>query len=231
MNQQQINPYLFALKSCEASSFSPLMFITPQVSADEVVALTEAFIRGGGRWVQLRLKDITRDVRIDAGRRLFDVCRTHGAVCIINDSAEVALELGAHGVHLGKSDMPVPQARLMLGDDSIIGGTANTLDDMIRLADEGVDYIGLGPFRFTTTKKNLSPVLGLEGYTRLMAEFRQRGYTLPVTAIGGIVANDIPELMHTGISGVAVSGVIAGHSQPDIMTEQMLKLISSGGEK
>ncbi len=203
------------------------MLITPNVSADEVVALTEAYISGGGRWVQLRLKDVSRDERVDAGRRLLAVCRTHGAVCIINDSAEVALELGAHGVHLGKSDMPVPQARLMLGDDAIIGGTANTLDDMIRLANEGIDYIGLGPFRFTTTKKNLSPVLGLDGYTRLMAEFRQRGYRHPVTAIGGIVASDIPELMQTGISGVAVSGVIASHSHPDEMTEQMLKVISS----
>jgi thiamine-phosphate pyrophosphorylase len=116
--------------------------------------------------------------------------------------------VNATGVHLGKTDMPPAEARRILGDGFIIGGTANTFEDIRRLTDEGVDYIGLGPFRFTATKKNLSPILGLEGYKDILSRCRAAGIALPVLAIGGITVDDIPALMQTGVSGIAVSSAI-----------------------
>ncbi|MDO7742297.1 MAG: thiamine phosphate synthase, partial [Pedobacter sp.] len=130
------------------------------------------------------------------------------AKLIVNDYPRIALQADAWGVHLGLDDMPVPEARALLGPDKCIGGTANTFADIQRRAAEGADYIGLGPFRFTTTKKNLSPIVGLQGYTELMKQMREAGITIPVIAIGGINPADIPAILQTGIYGIAISGVL-----------------------
>ena len=124
------------------------------------------------------------------------------------------MKAGADGVHLGKNDMPVDKAREMAGNGFIIGGTANTFEDISRLAAQGADYIGCGPFRFTTTKKNLAPVLGSEGYRRLVAGMKAGGIALPIVAIGGICLADIPEILSTGVSGIALSGSILRAADP-----------------
>ena len=102
----------------------------------------------------------------------------------------------------------------MLGEEFIIGGTANTFEDIERLASQGADYIGCGPFRFTTTKKNLAPVLGLEGYRDIIAKMEDAGIDLPVVAIGGITADDIDEILATGVRGIALSGTILRAENP-----------------
>ena len=130
---------------------------------------------------------------------------------------------GADGVHLGKNDMPVDEARRLLGHDKIIGGTANTFEDIERLHRQGTDYIGCGPFRFTTTKKSLSPVLGLEGYKRIVSDMKAHGIDLPIVAIGGILKSDIADIMQTGVTGIAVSGGILNAESP---TEEMKQFIS-----
>ena len=132
---------------------------------------------------------------------------------------------GADGVHLGKNDMPVDEARKILGPDKIIGGTANTIDDIIRLHRQGADYIGCGPFRFTTTKKKLSPVLGLEGYRDIVLKMREKGIDLPIVAIGGITVDDIPAIMGTGVTGIALSGAILNAEDPKSMTESILETL------
>ena len=86
---------------------------------------------------------------------------------------------GADGVHLGKLDMPIKEARERLGKDFIIGGTANTFEDIRQHAADGADYIGCGPFRFTTTKRKLSPILGLDGYHSILTQMREKGITIP----------------------------------------------------
>lgn len=166
-----------------------------------------ATIRGVG-WVQLRVKDKPYAEWKQLALATQDLCRGR-ATLIINDSPELALEIGADGVHLGQQDMPPAEARALLGPDFIIGGTANTFADIERLVAAGVDYIGLGPFRFTTTKQNLSPVLGLAGYTELLAQCRAAGFTVPILGIGGILLDDVAPLMATGLYGVAVSGGIS----------------------
>jgi len=160
------------------------------------------------------------------GRELAALCRDYGATLIIDDHVELVDAIGADGVHLGKNDMPVTEVRRILGSDRIIGATANTLDDMLAAVTAGADYIGLGPYRFTTTKKKLSPMLGLEGYRRVMAAFR-RVSDLPVVAIGGIGTPDIAPLMQTGITGVAVSGALLTAPDPPAETRAMLSALKT----
>ena len=123
--------------------------------------------------------------------------------------------------------MPVDEARKILGPDIIIGGTANTIEDIIRLHKHGADYIGCGPFRFTTTKKNLSPVLGLEGYAAARSFMRSRHISIPLVAIGGITAADIPAILRAGASGIALSGSIVGAPDPVAATQEIVNIIKS----
>jgi len=163
-------------------------------------------LEGGCKWVQLRMKGATTDELRAVAVKSQQMCRERGATFIIDDNVALVRELHADGVHLGRNDMPISEARRILGSDYIIGGTANTIDDVEMHYRSGANYIGCGPFRYTTTKSNLSPVLGLQGYSNIIAEMKRRGLEIPVVAIGGITASDIPQIMQTGMSGIAVSG-------------------------
>ena len=179
---------------------------------------------GGSRWIQLRMKgaaiDDVRSVALEAMR----MCKECGATFVIDDHVELVKELGADGVHLGKNDMPIKEARSLLGEGFIIGGTANTFADVKAHYEAGADYIGCGPFRFTTTKENLSPVLGLEGYEQILRRMKDEGIDLPVVAIGGITINDIPQLMRIGMSGVALSGTVLRAADPVAEMRQIVSM-------
>lgn len=179
-------------------------------------------LEGGCRWVQLRMKDATPEEILPIALEAQKLCKAKDATFIIDDHVELVKKIGADGVHLGKLDMPVGEARKILGDSFIIGGTSNTFEDIAMHAAAGADYIGCGPFRFTTTKKNLSPVLGLEGYQTLVAKMKENGLTLPIVAIGGINAADIPAIMRTGVSGIALSGTVLRAENP---VSEMRKLM------
>lgn len=182
---------------------------------------------GGCRWVQLRMKDVTVDDMRPVALQAQKMCREAGAMFIIDDHVELVKELKADGVHLGKNDMPIAEARLLLGNGFIIGGTANTFDDVKMHAVAGADYIGCGPFRFTTTKKGLSPVLGIEGYKYIVDKMKTEGIDLPIVAIGGITADDIPVVMQTGVTGVALSGTMLRAEHPVQEMKRLLALINS----
>ena len=179
------------------------------------------FLAGGGRWVQLRMKDASDDEITDKALRIKEMCRQYGATFIVNDKPEIALAVRAHGVHLGRNDMNPAEARKMLGKEYVIGGTANTFEDVVRLKNAGVDYVGLGPFRYTTTKKNLSPLLGADGYEAIISRCRDEGIDIPVFAIGGILKDDIDTLLATGVRGIAVSGGIVNAPDPETETAAM----------
>lgn len=183
----------------------------------------ESALRGGCRWIQLRMKDASDDEFAATALRVGELCRRAGATFIVDDRVGQVRAVGADGVHLGKKDMPVAEARAILGKDFIIGATANTLDDMRAAAAAGADYIGLGPFRFTTTKKGLAPLLGIDGYTHLMSAARAEGIALPVVAIGGITLSDLPALRGTGVDGIAVSGLILRAGDKESTTRKILE--------
>lgn len=134
-------------------------------------------------------------------------------------------ELQIDGVHLGKNDMPIAEARKILGDGFIIGGTANTFEDVKAHYEAGADYIGCGPFRFTTTKEKLSPILGLEGYKDIIQKMKEESIDIPLVAIGGITKEDIPEIMKTGVNGIALSGCILHAENPAKETREIQELL------
>lgn len=180
-------------------------------------------LEGGIKWVQLRMKDATEDEIISIGTEVRKLCDQYGATFIIDDHVELVHKLKADGVHLGKNDIPIAEARNILGKDIIIGGTANTFEDIAAHYQATANYIGCGPFRFTTTKKGLSPTLGLEGYRSIMTKVKEAGINIPVVAIGGITAEDIPDIMQTGISGIALSGAILRAENPIEEINRILK--------
>lgn len=197
---------------------------TPQIGYAEGIRMA---LEGGCRWIQLRMKDAPAEEIIACAEEVLPLCRRHGAKFLLDDHVELVRQLGADGVHLGKNDMPVDEARKILGPDIIIGGTANTIEDIIRLHKQGADYIGCGPFRFTTTKKNLSPILGLDGYKSIVLKMKELGIDLPIVAIGGITVEDIPAVMETGVSGIALSGAILGAPDPVEMTARIIETIDN----
>ena len=202
-----------------------LQFITNPDSVESAVGQVKAALEGGCRWIQLRWKDAETEPFVDAARRCARLCHDAGAVFIIDDHVELVESCDADGVHVGKNDMPPSQARLITGPGKIIGATANTTADIDRAVAEGADYIGYGPFRFTTTKKNLSAVLGLEGYINATAHLKEAGIGLPIVAIGGITGQDIPAIMTTGVNGIAVSGVIASAPDPVSATASLIEIL------
>lgn len=199
-----------------------IQFITHQNDRYSYVDGARMALEGGCRWIQLRMKDASDDEVREAAAVIQPLCREHEAVFIIDDRVAIAKEIKADGVHLGRNDMPLAEARRVLGEEFIIGGTANTFDDVKRLWRDGADYIGCGPFRFTTTKANLSPVLGLDGYRDIISRMEEEDIDLPVVAIGGILRDDIPSLMDTGVHGIALSGAVLDAVNP---VEEMKKMI------
>ncbi len=180
----------------------------------------ENALNAGCKWIQLRMKDQSLDLVLDTALLARKLCNQHQAKLVINDHPQIALAAKADGLHLGLLDMCVTDARKIVGNQMIIGGTANTLEHILQRVAEGVDYIGLGPFRFTKTKRNLSPILGLEGYQSLIAELNKREVEVPIIAIGGIEQADIIAVMKTGVYGVAVSGAITfAENRKDVVAE------------
>lgn len=201
-----------------------LQFITHQTERYSYLDSARMALEGGCKWIQLRMKEAPLDEVERVALELKPLCKQHDALLVLDDHVELTKKLEVDGVHLGKNDMPIAEARWVLGEGFIIGGTANTFDDVKAHYLAGADYIGCGPFRFTTTKKNLSPVLGLEGYRSIIARMEEEGIDLPVVAIGGITYDDIPQLLQTGINGIAMSGSILRADDPVEETRRLLNI-------
>ena len=199
-----------------------IQFITHETGSIGYVEGARMALEGGCKWIQLRMKDASDDEVRKAAAEIQPMCKEHEAVFLLDDRVELAKELHADGVHLGMNDMPIDEARRILGEEYIIGGTANTFEDIQRIAAQGADYIGCGPFRFTTTKKNLAPVLGVEGYRDIIAKMRNAGINIPMVAIGGITPDDIDEILATGVQGIAVSGTVLNADDPVAMMKSLL---------
>ncbi len=191
-----------------------LMFITHRTPKYTECDEVRMAIQGGCSWIQLRMKDgIYEDTVRKCATICADECERIVDFCV-NDDLEAAVTCGATACHLGKNDIPLDIAWEVLKDklDSnaifYIGATANTFEDIRLAVERGASYIGLGPYRFTGTKKNLSPILGLEGYRKIIVQCKEAGIDIPIFAIGGITLEDVGPLMETGITGIAVSGAI-----------------------
>lgn len=194
-----------------------LHYISQSTANSPHLESIEKVLAAGGKWIQLRVKHQPENSVLVLAKAAVKLCRQYNARLIINDYPMIALKAGADGVHLGLEDMPVATARALLGPDRIIGGTANTFEHILLRVAEGADYIGLGPYRFTTTKQNLSPLIGLQGYLSLMEQVKIARITIPIIAIGGIEHEDISLLMETGLHGVAISGALTNKANTDVL--------------
>ncbi len=203
-----------------------LQFISHYTDRYTYVDAVRMALQGGCRWVQLRMKEADTRRLYDTAVEVLPLCRAAGAKLIIDDRLDVALAVGADGVHLGQHDLPVAKARALAGGGFIIGGTANTFGQVKAHALDGADYVGVGPFRFTATKQGLAPVLGLEGYRGIVTQMKAEGIRLPLIAIGGITRSDIPALVGTGIDGIALSGGVLHAEDPVEEMRSMLRLLN-----
>lgn len=181
-----------------------LQYISQEPHLENIKLACEA----GCDWIQLRAKNLNFDQYLQLAEQAKTITDRYNSKLIVNDSIQVAMEIKAFGVHLGKKDLDLAEARKLADDKMIIGGSTNSLEDILEAADKGVDYLGLGPFRYTTTKTDLNPVLGLEGMAKIMNEVQRKNIQIPIIAIGGIQVADIGALKEVGIYGVAVSGLI-----------------------
>jgi thiamine-phosphate pyrophosphorylase len=189
----------------EPSNRFPVMCLTQDGTGVSHSEQASRLCAAGARWIQLRMKDASPEVWMAEAVAAVDACRSHGAVLIVNDSVEIAAASGADGVHLGGSDGDWAAARLALGPDGILGGTINSLEEATRAVESGcLDYAGVGPLRFTSTKLELAPLLGLEGVRDIVAELRG----IPAWVIGGVLPTDLQQLRELGAAGVAVSSSI-----------------------
>lgn len=208
----------------------PLQYITDPKENLSICDQIELACQGGVRWIQLRMKEADDATFLHAAQLAQMICRRYNALFIINDRVDIAYQINADGVHLGKEDMNPIQAREILGSNKIIGATCNNWDDILLRSTQQVDYIGLGPYTYTATKKKLSPILGLEGFRQLMRKMREYDLTFPVHAIGGIQLEDITPLLQCGVSGIALSGLIKNSPNIPKSCETILHLIQQSGQ-
>ena len=206
------------------------MFITHPCDRYSIAEEVQMALEGGCKWIQLRLKDASDEEFRQTALELIPMCKEQEAFLVFDDRVELAIEMGVHGVHLGKDGMNPREAREIMGAEAVIGVTANTADGILPYKNVDVDYVGLGPFRHTTTKAKLAPVLGLEGYREIVKSVREAGVRLPIVAIGGITLEDIPALMETGINGVAVSGAIINAPDPVEYTRQLIDALNASAK-
>ena len=180
--------------------------------AEQVARLCE----GGARVVQLREKHLSPHQFNAEAAEALRVARSFGAKLIINDRADVALLVGADGVHLGQDDMPPRAARLVLVEGRVVGFSTHSVEQAIAAARLPVDYIAVGPVFDTSSKENPDPVVGLEGVRRVRAATG----TLPLVAIGGVTSESAPSVIEAGADSVAVIGALVATSDPAEITRR-----------
>ena len=204
-----------------------LQFITHYTQKYSYTDSARIALEGGCKWVQLRMKDADDLLLEQTALVVQTMCREYGATFIIDDNVALAKKIGADGVHLGKNDMPVAQARKILGENFIIGATVNSFEDVLaHLQESSPDYFGCGPYRFTSTKQKLAPILGLEGYQSIVGKMKESNICIPIVAIGGICKEDVSQLMETGIDGIALSGSVLRADDPIDRMRQIKDIIN-----
>lgn len=185
--------------------FTRLQYITDSPQLAELTCMA------GVRWVQARIKNKDEKTWIQIAGDITGICKKYDAICIINDNPEIALKVNADGVHLGQKDMSFSEAKKIFKNRKmIIGGSANTAEDVIKISQQKINYMGLGPLRYTSTKKDLNPVLTIGGYKIIMDVVKKSSLRIPpIYAIGGVMVTDVHRLLWLGIDGIAVSSAIS----------------------
>jgi thiamine-phosphate pyrophosphorylase len=201
--------------------YNKLQYISQGNTVKEQLFNIHKALDNGCDWIQMRFKKNYSNDAFTLAEATKILCDEYLANFIVNDNVYLAQQIAADGVHLGMHDMKIEEARLLLGKTKIIGATANTIEDVFEKVAQDCDYIGLGPFQFTTTKAHLSPVLGLEGYRTIIQKISEQKIEIPIYAIGGITLENVESLLETGIYGIAISGLITKSKNPSQLISQL----------
>jgi thiamine-phosphate pyrophosphorylase len=199
-----------------------LQYISQGDTQEEQLNNIQKALEFGCRWIQLRFKKANAETLEQTALLVKELCEKFDAIFIINDHVILAKKIDADGVHLGLTDTSIKEARELLGEEKIIGGTANTYEDVVQRFHEKCNYVGLGPFKFTSTKEKLSPIVGLEGYKKIISTLKSEGIEIPIFAIGGILEEDIEPILNTSIYGVAVSGLITNNPTESLQNKMVV---------
>lgn len=185
-----------------------LHFITHDIQQLSHIEQAQIACNAGAKWIQYRCLSKNDDELLKDIHAIAEICDDWGATLIVTDHIHLNGQADIQGFHIEDFDANFIQLRAQLGEPLTIGGSATNLQGLIRLAEEGADYAGFGPFYTTTTKPNNAPLLGIEGYQKAIAELQRMHIELPVLAVGGVTLSDIDPLMLTGIFGIAASSAI-----------------------
>lgn len=206
--------------------FRKLQYISQGKTHREQIYNIKSVLDAGCNWVQLRFKNADELTLIKTALSIKKISSSYDFTFIINDHTLVAKEVEADGVHLGLEDLEISSARNIIGNNKIIGGTANTIQQVNKRINDGVNYIGLGPYRFTKNKEKLSPLLGLKGCQEILKSLNEDKKKIPIYAIGGLTLEDLPDLMSTGIYGIAVSGLITHEINKKIIIQDLKEILN-----
>lgn len=197
------------------------MFISPNKDIEHIIEDCEEVLQYGIKFIQIRMKEASNDDVVKVANHLRPLCDKHCALLTVDDRIDLLSSNLFDGVHLGKNDMPIKEAKKITSNRFLLGATCNTIEDVFKAIEDGADYLGIGPYRYTTTKKNLSPILGLEGYNKIIQQLNNQNKNIPFYAIGGITINDLSDLKHIGVYGVALSGTVSN----SVNKQQTIKTI------
>lgn len=192
----------------KGKSIPRLQYISQGSTETDQLAGIQRVLDAGIKWVQVRWKEADQAELSNLLEIVKPLCQSYNAYLCINDQVELAKEFEADALHLGLNDSPIAESRAIVGSATLIGGTANNFQDIKQRIEERVDYIGLGPLRFTSTKKSLSPILGYQGYEEIFENLRMQELSCPpIFAIGGVEWEDTDILQHLGLYGFAASNL------------------------
>lgn len=202
-----------------------LQFITNDKSPISIVDQIKGFIKGGGRWVQVRMDNASDEEVSKVIEDIKPICLEVQAFLILHNRVQLAKTLNVGGVHLEKNAMLPSQARLELGPAAVIGVSANTIDDIKAVRSLDVDYIGIGPINKSDLFNSSTPILGIEGIKRLVSEMQNLEINIAHVATGGLKKDDVIALLEAGANGIAVSEAIALSNDIETETKEFLKIL------
>lgn len=202
-----------------------IMFITPNKTKEEIIKECNIVLQEGIKFIQLRMKKASNDEILEVAKQIRPVCDKYCAILTVDDKIELLKSNLFDGVHLGKNDMPIKQAKQITQNKYLLGATCNTIQDVQKAIENGADYLGIGPYKYTTTKQNLAPILGLEGYQDIVKNMRAKNLNIPFYAIGGITLEDLLPLKEIGIFGIALSGAISTATNKQSIIKEILKTL------
>lgn len=185
-----------------------LQFITHDLETLTHIEQVQKACEAGAKWIQYRCLTKSDEELLQDLQVIGTICDDWGVTLIVTDHVHLKGKADIQGFHIEDMDADFVELRKQLGEETTIGGSSNTVEGLIRLWKEGVDYAGFGPFKVTTTKPNNAPLLGVEGYAAGISELNKLNIDLPVLAVGGVTLDDVDNLMQTGVFGLAVSAAI-----------------------